>query len=102
MKLRWPGFVLVGLFLLLWQSATVFGWIDSVNPCARNQVVGRASKASQAEAEQALDAAWTSFEDWSRWQPAERARLLLKENCCSADLQVIDFAVQVFLAQAHV
>ena len=26
----------------------------------------------------ALDAAWAAFPDWSRWQPAERARLLLK------------------------
>jgi ABC-type nitrate/sulfonate/bicarbonate transport system permease component len=30
MKLRWPGFVLVGAVLLLWQCASAFGWVDSV------------------------------------------------------------------------
>ena len=40
--------------------------------------VGRVAKAGAAEAERALDAAWTAFPDWSRWQPDERARLLLK------------------------
>jgi ABC-type nitrate/sulfonate/bicarbonate transport system permease component len=31
MKLRWPGFALVALFLLLWQFASAFGWVDSVS-----------------------------------------------------------------------
>ena len=31
MKLRWPGFALVALFLLLWQYASAFGWVDSVS-----------------------------------------------------------------------
>ncbi|HEV7666473.1 MAG TPA: L-glutamate gamma-semialdehyde dehydrogenase [Chloroflexota bacterium] len=53
-------------------------WIDSLNPCAIQQVVGRVAKAGPAEAERALDAAWTAFEDWSRWTPAERARVLFK------------------------
>ena len=30
MKLRWPGFALVAVGLLLWQCASAFGWLDSV------------------------------------------------------------------------
>lgn len=30
MRVRWPGFALVGLALLLWQCASSFGWVDSV------------------------------------------------------------------------
>ncbi|MDQ6672142.1 MAG: L-glutamate gamma-semialdehyde dehydrogenase [Chloroflexota bacterium] len=57
---------------------TTDAWIGSLNPCHKDQVVGRASKAGRGEAQQALDAAWTAFTDWSAWQPAERARLLFK------------------------
>ena len=53
-------------------------WIDSLNPCQKSQVVGRAARAGPGEAQQALDAAWAAFGDWSRWQPAERARLIFK------------------------
>src|SRR5215211_9008963 len=52
--------------------------IDSLSPCSKTQVVGRAAKAGQAHAEQALEAAWDAFSEWSRWQPAERARVLFK------------------------
>jgi len=31
MKLRWPGFALVALALILWQCASAFGWVDSVS-----------------------------------------------------------------------
>jgi ABC-type nitrate/sulfonate/bicarbonate transport system permease component len=31
MKLRWPGFALVGFALLLWQCAATFGWVDTVS-----------------------------------------------------------------------
>jgi 1-pyrroline-5-carboxylate dehydrogenase len=60
------------------QPVTSEAWIDSLDPCATDVVVGRVSRATQAHAEQALDAAWRAFEDWSRWQPAERARVLVK------------------------
>jgi 1-pyrroline-5-carboxylate dehydrogenase len=60
------------------QRVTTSAWIDSHNPCQKQQIVGRTARAGQPEAEHALDAAWTAFVDWSRWQPAERARLLLK------------------------
>jgi 1-pyrroline-5-carboxylate dehydrogenase len=59
------------------KAVTTSAWIESSNPCAKQQVIGRVSKASVREAELALESAWASFEDWSRWQPAERARLLL-------------------------
>src|SRR5437016_1291426 len=60
------------------QQVTTDTWIDSHNPCLRQQVVGRTARAGRAEADRALDAAWTAFADWSIWLPAERARVLLK------------------------
>src|SRR6266852_2321232 len=60
------------------QRVTTSAWIDSRNPCQKQQVVGRTAKAGQGEAQRALDAACDAFADWSTWQPAERARLLLK------------------------
>ena len=60
------------------QRIRTDAWIDSFDPCQKERRVGRAAKAQPPHAEQALDAAWRAFEDWSRWTPAERARLLLK------------------------
>jgi 1-pyrroline-5-carboxylate dehydrogenase len=60
------------------QRVTSGGWIDSLNPCRKTELVGRVARAARGEAERAIDAAWAAFPDWSRWQPAERARLLLK------------------------
>src|ERR687885_676629 len=60
------------------ERVTSGAWIDSVNPCQKDQQVGRVARAGRGEAERALDAAWAAFPDWSRWRPAERARLLLK------------------------
>jgi 1-pyrroline-5-carboxylate dehydrogenase len=60
------------------KRQTTDAWIDSLDPCHNTQVVGRAARAGRAEAEQALDAAWTAFADWSTWQPAERARFVFK------------------------
>jgi ABC-type nitrate/sulfonate/bicarbonate transport system permease component len=40
MKLRWPGFLLAGLVLLLWQCASAFGWVDSVTVPRVTTVVG--------------------------------------------------------------
>ncbi|MBV9581285.1 MAG: L-glutamate gamma-semialdehyde dehydrogenase [Chloroflexi bacterium] len=53
-------------------------WIDSLNPCRKAQVVGRVARAGESQAQDALDAAWAAFPDWSGWSPVERARLLLK------------------------
>ena len=60
------------------RQVTSGNWIESVNPCRTSQVVGRVARAGQAQAEQALDAAWSAFGDWSTWHPAERARVLFK------------------------
>ena len=60
------------------ERVTTNAWIDSHNPCQKEQVVGRTAKAGQGEAQRALDAAWNTFADWSTWQPDQRARLLLK------------------------
>ncbi|MBV8718731.1 MAG: L-glutamate gamma-semialdehyde dehydrogenase [Chloroflexi bacterium] len=60
------------------KRVTSGAWIHSLNPCQKQQAVGKVAKASQTQAEQALDAAWAAFPEWSRWQPAERARVLLK------------------------
>src|SRR5258708_2162825 len=60
------------------ERVTTNAWIDSHNPCQKEQVVGRTAKAGQDEAQRALDAAWNAFADWSTWQPDQRARLLLK------------------------
>jgi 1-pyrroline-5-carboxylate dehydrogenase len=60
------------------ERATTGNWIDSRDPCRPGRVVGRAARAGRAQAERALDTAWATFADWSRWQPAERARVLLE------------------------
>src|SRR5437879_210876 len=60
------------------ERVTTTAWIESRNPCQKDQVVGRTAKAGQGEAQRALDAAWNAFADWSTWQPDQRARLLLK------------------------
>ncbi len=53
-------------------------WIVSRDPCQKDRVVGKVAKAGRAEADRALQAGWTAYEEWSRWQPAERARTILK------------------------
>jgi 1-pyrroline-5-carboxylate dehydrogenase len=51
-------------------------WIDSFDPCAPDRRVGRVARGTPALAERALDAAWTAYPDWSRTEPAARARIL--------------------------
>ena len=53
-------------------------WIDSLDPCHTRSVVGRVARASGADAERALQAAWNTFPEWSAWDAAHRAGLLLK------------------------
>ena len=60
------------------QTVTNGAWINSRDPCHKTQVVGRVAKASGADAERALSAAWDAFAEWSTWDAAQRARLLLK------------------------
>ncbi|TWT01552.1 L-glutamate gamma-semialdehyde dehydrogenase [Planomicrobium sp. CPCC 101079] len=50
----------------------------SLNPANPNEVVGTVSKASQEEAERAIQSALQAFESWSRTPVAERADYLFK------------------------
>ncbi|HET6316307.1 MAG TPA: aldehyde dehydrogenase family protein, partial [Chloroflexota bacterium] len=68
---RWP-LVIAG------QAVTTDGWIDSLDPCEKTTVVGRVAKAGRNEAERALEAAWEVYDEWAAWDPAHRARLVLK------------------------
>ena len=59
-------------------------WVDtgerilSLNPSAPSEVVGSTAKATRAEAEAALEAAWRAFRTWKDWPQEDRSRLLLK------------------------
>lgn len=60
------------------ERVTTDGWIESFDPCQKDRLVGRVARAGRGEAEHALNAAWQAFDAWSRWQPVERARVLLE------------------------
>src|SRR5260221_14062588 len=48
--------------------------IVSINPAQKDQVVARVAKADRSHAEQAIQAAWKAFNEWSQVPAAERAR----------------------------
>ncbi len=52
--------------------------IDSVMPARYDTVVGRVAKASQDEAEKAIQVASETFKTWSRVEPDVRAKILFK------------------------
>lgn len=52
--------------------------IISYNPSKKDEVVGYVSKASQAQAEKAVQEAAKVFEEWKNWPADARARLLFK------------------------
>lgn len=54
------------------------GEIPSVNPANPNQLVGRVARATEQEADMALETATRTFETWSRTPPEARARILLR------------------------
>ena len=47
-------------------QVTSGAWIHSHNPCQKTQVVGKVARATQTQAQHALDAAWAAFPEWSR------------------------------------
>ncbi|HEV8231211.1 MAG TPA: aldehyde dehydrogenase family protein, partial [Thermoanaerobaculia bacterium] len=51
---------------------------NSVNPCNRNQVIGRFPQGTREDADRAVEAAWKAFPSWSRVPPEERSALLLR------------------------
>src|SRR5262245_24944902 len=52
--------------------------IVSHNPCQPDRIVGRAAKASAAQAEKAIRTAHDAFSSWSRTAPGQRADVLLR------------------------
>ncbi|MCY0886807.1 MAG: L-glutamate gamma-semialdehyde dehydrogenase [Firmicutes bacterium] len=52
--------------------------IVSVNPSRPEEVIGTVARAAPGLIDEALDAAWSAFADWSRTPAAERARVLFK------------------------
>src|SRR5688500_14269088 len=54
------------------------GEISSVNPANPSQVVGRTGRATEREADMALETATKAFETWSRTAPEARARIMLR------------------------
>ncbi|MDQ4042553.1 MAG: L-glutamate gamma-semialdehyde dehydrogenase [Actinomycetota bacterium] len=54
------------------------GEIPSVNPSNPSQVVGRVGRATEREADMALEAATKTFDSWSKREPEARARILLR------------------------
>src|ERR687894_644908 len=56
------------------------GEIVSVNPADPSQVVGRTARATEREADMALETATSAFETWSRTSPEARARILLRAS----------------------
>ncbi len=56
------------------------GEISSVNPAKPDQVVGRTGRATEREADMALETAKRTFESWSRTEPTARARILLRAS----------------------
>ncbi len=56
------------------------GEIPSINPAKPSQVVGRVARATEVEADMALETATKTFEDWSRTKPEARARIMLRAS----------------------
>src|SRR4028118_2014554 len=54
------------------------GEIVSVNPSNPSQVVGRTGRATEREADMALETATKIFGSWSKTEPEARARILLR------------------------
>jgi 1-pyrroline-5-carboxylate dehydrogenase len=54
------------------------GEIVSVNPSNPSQVVGRTGRATEREADMALETATKTFGSWSKTEPEARARILLR------------------------
>ncbi|HET6316115.1 MAG TPA: aldehyde dehydrogenase family protein, partial [Chloroflexota bacterium] len=80
------------------DSVSTDGWIDSLDPCHKTRRVGRVAKAGRAEAERALNAAWAAYPEWSRWQPAERARVVLNAAQLMRQQKHVFSATMVFEA----
>jgi 1-pyrroline-5-carboxylate dehydrogenase len=80
------------------DAVTTGSWITSLDPCQKNRVVGKVAKAGRVEAERALDAAWAAYPEWSRWQAADRARVIFKAAALMRQRKHIFSATMVYEA----
>ncbi len=60
------------------QDLTTGTWITRHNPGKTDELIGRVASAKREHADQAMDAALSAFESWSRTDAAARARYLLR------------------------
>src|SRR5881409_544459 len=60
------------------QRITGLKTFDSTNPSHKGQLLGKFQKGTKAHVEQALSAAWKTFESWKRAPVTVRAGLLVK------------------------
>src|ERR671913_430686 len=60
------------------KRVETYGEFVSVNPSNPSQVVGRTGRATEREADMALETATKTFDSWSRMEPEARARILLR------------------------
>ena len=67
---------------------TTHGWLESVNPCNTEQVVGCSAKAGRKEVERVMNAAWTAYESWSQLPMSTRARDTRQARCSAAPPQI--------------
>ena len=60
------------------QKVATGNFLESFNPSQTDMVVGRSAKAEAKHIEQAMDAAWRAYAEWSQLPMAHRARCLVK------------------------
>ena len=72
--------------------------IESVNPAAPDQHVGTSAAASTAHVDEALDAAWAAYPDWSGRTAEERAGLIYRVGDLIAERKFEFAAWQTFEA----
>src|SRR4051812_6582313 len=58
------------------QPGPAAGWLPSLNPSPRSQVVGRFARTTPEHARQAIPAARAAFPGWRDTEPARRAEYL--------------------------
>jgi 1-pyrroline-5-carboxylate dehydrogenase len=68
---RWP-LVIGG------ETVETDRWLDSVDPCRKDVVVGAVAMGGAAEVERAMAAATEAHRTWSRWPMLSRARALVR------------------------
>ena len=60
------------------EYVTTDNYLDSVNPCRSEQLVGKVGQISVAQAERAMEAAKAAFESWKKTDASTRANILRK------------------------